>query len=66
MLETFKVQYVLSNSDYLIEINFCKDLISLETFCSFCKPCYGLTNIELLTKFAEVTKMEVFTKIVTN
>ena len=34
-----------------IEINLCKNLFSLERFCSFCKPCYGLTKIELLAKF---------------
>ena len=39
------------NSNYLTETNLCKNLFSLQIICSFCKPCYGLTKIELLAKF---------------
>ena len=40
----------MSNSNYLSEINLCKNLFSLERFCSFCKPCNGLNKIEILEK----------------
>ena len=33
MLKTFKIHYVWSNSNYLIEITLCKNLLSLERFC---------------------------------
>ena len=50
MLKIFKIHYLLSNCNYLIEIDLCKNLFSLEKIFSFFKPCYRLAKLELFTE----------------
>ena len=50
MLKTFEIHYLLSNCNYLIEIDVFKTLFSLEKIFSFFKPCYRLAKIELFTE----------------